>query len=65
MGTAPVPGPPTRAEDLPVPDLGADLEADVQARLAGLSERAVSEHVAVLDEVHRTLQDALAALDEA
>jgi len=33
-------------------------------RLAELDERPVSEHVAVYDEVHRLLQDALAALDE-
>jgi hypothetical protein len=33
-------------------------------RLAGLPERPVMEHVAVFDEVHRLLQDALAALDE-
>ena len=34
------------------------------ARLEDLTERPVSEHVAVYDEVHRLLQDALAALDE-
>ena len=34
-------------------------------RLDGLQERPVGEHVAVFDEVHRALQDALAALDEA
>jgi hypothetical protein len=33
-------------------------------RLEGLAERPVAEHVAVYDEVHRLLQDALAALDE-
>ena len=33
-------------------------------RLAEVDERPVSEHVAVYDEVHRLLQDALAALDE-
>ena len=33
-------------------------------RLADLAERPVAEHVEVLDEVHRLLQDALAALDE-
>lgn len=32
--------------------------------LEGIAERPVSEHVAVYDEVHRLLQDALAALDE-
>ena len=34
------------------------------ARLEELAERPVTEHVAVYDEVHRLLQDALAALDE-
>lgn len=34
------------------------------ARLEELTERPVTEHVAVYDEVHRLLQDALAALDE-
>jgi hypothetical protein len=34
------------------------------ARLADLEELPVAEHVAVYDEVHRLLQDALAALDE-
>ncbi|MDX6199966.1 MAG: hypothetical protein QOJ79_3117 [Actinomycetota bacterium] len=34
------------------------------ARLEQLEELPVSEHVAVYDEVHRLLQDALAALDE-
>jgi hypothetical protein len=34
------------------------------ARLQDLDERPVGEHVAVYDEVHRLLQDALAALDE-
>ncbi|MCW2571823.1 MAG: hypothetical protein JWO88_1881 [Frankiales bacterium] len=33
-------------------------------RLDDLDERPVAEHVAVYDEVHRLLQDALAALDE-
>ncbi len=32
--------------------------------LEDLDERPVGEHVAVYDEVHRLLQDALAALDE-
>lgn len=35
------------------------------ARLAELDGRPVEEHVAVLDEVHRLLQDALATLDGA
>ena len=34
-------------------------------RLDDLQERPVAEHVAVFDQVHRALQDALAALDEA
>lgn len=34
------------------------------SRLASLDGRPVDEHVAVLDEVHRLLQDALATLDE-
>jgi hypothetical protein len=33
-------------------------------RLEDLADRPVAEHVAVYDEVHRLLQDALAALDE-
>ena len=35
------------------------------ALLDGLEERPVAEHVEVFDAVHRSLQDALAALDEA
>ena len=34
-------------------------------RLDGLADRPVTEHVAVFDEVHRALQDALATLDQA
>jgi hypothetical protein len=34
------------------------------SRLDDLDDRPVAEHVAVFDEVHRLLQDALAALDE-
>ena len=37
---------------------------DALARLQELDERPVTEHVVVYDEVHRLLQDALAALDE-
>ena len=33
--------------------------------LEGLDDRPVTEHVEVFDTVHRTLQDALATLDEA
>jgi hypothetical protein len=35
------------------------------ARLDELEQLPVAEHVAVLDAVHRQLQDALATLDEA
>jgi hypothetical protein len=35
------------------------------ARLDELADRPVSEHVEVLDAVHRRLQDVLAQLDEA
>ncbi len=35
------------------------------ALLDGIEERPVAEHVEVFDAVHRSLQDALAALDEA
>ncbi|MCW2725632.1 MAG: hypothetical protein JWN35_2553 [Frankiales bacterium] len=35
------------------------------ARLEELQDQPVSGHVAVYDEVHRLLQDALATLDEA
>ncbi len=34
------------------------------AALAGVADRPLDEHVAVFDDVHRRLQDALAALDE-
>ena len=37
---------------------------DALARLKDLNELPVGEHVAVYDEMHRLLQDALAALDE-
>jgi hypothetical protein len=35
------------------------------AHLDGLDDLPVAEHVEVFDAVHRSLQDALAALDEA
>ena len=35
------------------------------ALLDGLDDRPVAEHVEVFDQVHRSLQDALATLDEA
>ncbi|HUR15337.1 MAG TPA: hypothetical protein VM097_12705 [Mycobacteriales bacterium] len=39
--------------------------ASALALLDGLEERPIAEHVEVFDAVHRSLQDALAALDEA
>jgi hypothetical protein len=39
--------------------------ATALSRLDDLDSRPVAEHVEVLDEVHRLLQDALASLDEA
>ncbi len=51
---APLPGPP------PVPQVALALRA-----LDGLEERPVHEHVELFDGFHRTLQDALATLDEA
>ena len=54
--TAPVPGPPADA----LPQVAEALRA-----LDGLGERPVGEHVELFDGLHRTLQDALAALDEA
>jgi hypothetical protein len=56
--TVPVPGPP--ASSAPLPQVAAAL-----ASLDGLSERPVHEHVELFDGLHRTLQDALATLDEA
>ena len=41
---------------------GVDLAL---ARLDGIEDTPVSEHVEVFDAVHRSLQDALATLDEA
>lgn len=41
-----------------------DTIAQAQAVLDAIGERPLSEHVAGYDEVHRLLQDALAALDE-
>ena len=54
--TTPVPGTPTD----PVPQVAEALRA-----LDGLADRPVGEHVELFDGLHRTLQDALAALDEA
>jgi hypothetical protein len=55
--TAPVPGPPGHA---PLPQVAEALRA-----LDGLAELPVHEHVELFDGLHRTLQDALATLDEA
>jgi hypothetical protein len=47
------------------PDTGAVPAVDLAvARLGELPDRPVAEHVEILDEVHRRLQDALAHLDE-
>ena len=56
--TAPVPGPPPSAA-------GAPQVAEALQALDGLAERPVHEHVELFDGLHRTLQDALATLDEA
>jgi hypothetical protein len=44
-----------------VPDERVDTALDL---LEGLEDVPVAEHVAVFDAVHRSLQDALATLDE-
>ena len=41
------------------------VETRATERLDSLADRPVTEHVAVFDEVHRALQDALATLDQA
>jgi hypothetical protein len=68
-GPAPraVPGPGAAASADTTADTTAATTAVAQAvaRLDGLEARPVAEHVAVLDEVHRALQDALATLDGA
>jgi hypothetical protein len=56
--TAPLPGPP--AGQATTPRVDEALRA-----LADLHERPVHEHVELFDGLHRTLQDALATLDEA
>jgi hypothetical protein len=43
---------------------GQDQVEQALALLDGLEDQPVSEHVEVFDRVHRTLQDALASLDE-
>ena len=56
--TVPVPGPP------PVHGPGPQVAQALRA-LDGLHQRPVHEHVELFDGLHRTLQDALATLDEA
>ena len=56
--TTPVPGPPAAPDPLP-------QVADALRTLDGLEQRPVHEHVELFDGLHRTLQDALATLDEA
>ena len=56
--TAALPGPPSGSA--PVPQVTEALRA-----LQDLHERPVHEHVELFDGLHRTLQDALATLDEA
>jgi hypothetical protein len=53
---APKPGPPA------APAEAVDVEA-ITAQLDALDELPVSEHVAVFEAVHRSLQDTLAAVD--
>jgi hypothetical protein len=50
------------------PPASASAATAVERAVAGLAEldgRPLTEHVAVLDDVHHALQDALATLDEA
>lgn len=59
---APTPG--AAAPD--APHLATATRVDTAlAHLDGLDDRAVTDHVAAYDAVHRGLQDALATLDEA
>ena len=48
----------------PPPSTGEPQVDEAIDRLAELDELPVAEHVAVFDETHRMLQDALADLDE-
>ncbi len=57
----PTDGPPAAAAAQP--EVAAVAEA--AALLDGIDVRPVAERVAVLDDVHRRLQDALASLDDA
>jgi len=67
--TGPVPGPPRpgppagTAPSPTAPDDAVPAVEEAAALLSGLDDRPVVERVAVLDEVHRRLQDALAAVD--
>lgn len=47
----------------PATDQARALVEQAVARLADADRSPVGEHVTVLDEVHRSLQDALATLD--
>jgi hypothetical protein len=47
-----------------LPETGDARVDEVLARLGGIENQPTSEHVAVYDEVHRGLQDALANLDQ-
>ncbi len=49
----------------PAHDTGVPAVDEAAALLADVDQRPVGERVEVLDEVHKRLQDALAALDEA
>ena len=60
--TSPPSGQPASAPPKQVPPVPAPVAAAL-ARLAGLDEAPVRNHVEVFDEVHRLLQDALATLD--
>ena len=49
-----------------MPDESVDIRVDTAlGLLEGLESAPVAEHVEVFDAVHRSLQDALATLDEA
>lgn len=48
----------------PAAEVDDPLSRRVLGALDGLADRPVSEHVAVLEEVNRTIADELAALDE-
>ena len=47
-----------------LPETGDPRVDEVLGKLAGIEHRPTGEHVAVYDEVHRGLQDALANLDQ-